>query len=86
MKTHVLGSLFKKRSQHSSFPVNIARFLRTLILEKTCEWLLLHVNNSICFNVYRILESNEKKWTKWVKRHIQNLVKHLRYIVFCENS
>ena len=31
----------KKRLQHSCFPVNIAKFLRTLILMKICDQLLL---------------------------------------------
>ena len=30
----------KKRLQHRSFPVNIAKFLRTPILKKICERLL----------------------------------------------
>ena len=53
MKTPVLESLFnrfagfntfnflKKRLRHRCFPVNIAKFLRTLILMKICEQLLL---------------------------------------------
>ena len=52
-KTSVLESLFnrlagfktrnisKKRLQHSCFPVNVIKFLRTLILKKICEQLLL---------------------------------------------
>ena len=34
-------NFLKKRLQHSCFPVNIAKFLRTLILMKICEQLLL---------------------------------------------
>ena len=53
MKTPVLESPFnrlagfniynflKKRLQHRCFPVNIATFLKTLILMKICEQLLL---------------------------------------------
>ena len=34
-------NLFKKRLRHRCFPVNIAKFLRTLILIKICEQLFL---------------------------------------------
>ena len=34
-------NFLKKRLQHRCFPVNIAKFLRTLILMKICEQLLL---------------------------------------------
>ena len=36
-----------KRLQHSCFPVDIAKFLRTPILKNICEWLLLGVANRI---------------------------------------
>ena len=35
------ATLFKKRFQHKCFPANIAKFLRTPILKKTCQQLLL---------------------------------------------
>ena len=34
-------NLIKKRLQHTCFPVNIAKFLKTFILKRTCERLLL---------------------------------------------
>ena len=41
-------TLLKKKLQHSCFPVNIAKFLKTTILQKTCErneiWLYLEVS------------------------------------------
>ena len=55
MKRPVLESFFdkvaglgkQKRLQHSYFPVNIAKFLRKLILKNICEQLLLvlEINN-----------------------------------------
>ena len=62
-KTLVLESLFdkvaalhacnfiKKRLQHRCFAVNIAKFLRTLILKKICERLLLHNKFQRLFSV-----------------------------------
>ena len=62
-KTPVLESLFdkvaallacnfiKKRLQHRCFAVNIAKFLRTLILKKICERLLLHNKFQRLFSV-----------------------------------
>ena len=35
--------LIKKRLQHKSFPVNIAKFLRIHIWKNICEQLLLHI-------------------------------------------
>ena len=34
-------NFFKKRLQHSYFPVTFVKFLRTPILKDICEWLLL---------------------------------------------
>ena len=38
-----LWNIVKKRLQHKCFPVNMARFLRTPILENFCERLLLKI-------------------------------------------
>ena len=35
------GSIIDKRLQRRCFPVNIAKYLRTLILKNVCEQLLL---------------------------------------------
>ena len=35
------NDFIKKRLKHKCFPVNIAKFLRTLILKNICERLLL---------------------------------------------
>ena len=37
------GVLCKKRIQHKCCPMNIAKFLRTLILKDICKWLLLEM-------------------------------------------
>ena len=42
-------SVIKKRHEHNSFPVNIAKFLRLLVLENICEWLLLTVSMIYCY-------------------------------------
>ena len=39
--------LFKKRLQHSCFPVNVAKFLRTHILKNRCKRLLLNYGKPI---------------------------------------
>ena len=41
MRTFRFSDLQKKRSQHRYFSVNIAKFLKKLILKKICERLLL---------------------------------------------
>ena len=38
---HTLATLLKRDSSHQCFPVNIAKFLRKLILKNICERLLL---------------------------------------------
>ena len=40
---HLLETAFVKLFQHRCFPVNITKFLRTHILKKICERLLLNV-------------------------------------------
>ena len=37
------GNFIKKRLQHSCFPVNIVKFIRTLILKNSCKWLLISI-------------------------------------------
>ena len=61
MKAPVLESLFnkvifliKRILQHRSLPVNIANLLRTPILKKICERLLLSVRRSDKFFIYTI--------------------------------
>ena len=44
-------NFIKKRLQHRCFAVNIAKFLRTLILKKICERLLLHNKFQRLFSV-----------------------------------
>ena len=59
--------LLKKRLQHGSFPVNMAKFLRTPILKNTREWLLLTIawvqgretTRQHNFLVYSIFDVNE---------------------------
>ena len=36
-----ISNFIKKRLQHSSFPENITKFLKTIILKNICEQLLL---------------------------------------------
>ena len=38
-----LATLLKKRFWHRCFPVNFAKFLRTLFLQNTSRWLLLYL-------------------------------------------
>ena len=48
IKLRTFGSNFvKKRFQHRCFSVNIEKFLKTVILEKICERLLLKMSSEI---------------------------------------
>ena len=49
-KTTVLESLLKKGLQHRCFRVNTGKYLRTPILENSCEQLLLYFKNGIQYN------------------------------------
>ena len=59
-ETPVLESPFNKEIgafQHRYFPVNIAKFIRTLILKNICEKLLLQLEPSvITFSVWKSFE------------------------------
>ena len=48
----------KKRLQHSCFPVNIAKFLRTPILKYICERLLLYFEIQTTNTVISTLAEN----------------------------
>ena len=47
------AATLKNRLQHRCFPLNVTKFLRTLILKNICEWLLL-----IFWNSYRTAVSS----------------------------
>ena len=47
-------SIIKKRHEHNSFPVNIAKFLRLPVLGKICEWLLFDCFNGLLLHVPKV--------------------------------
>ena len=58
----------KKRLQNRCFPMNIAKFLRTLILNNICKRLLLGVANRI-YSAVKCLET-----TKYMTKNLKNNV------------
>ena len=49
-----VNNFIEKRLQHRCFPVNIAKFLRTSILKKICEWVRL--NRVLCVSRKAFME------------------------------
>ena len=58
-------NFIKKRLLHRCFPVNFAKFSRSLILEKICGWLLLYCAE--------FAKSQQQKKTKTEWRQRQNM-------------
>ena len=48
----------KKKLQHRCFPVNIAKYLRTLILMNIYEWLLLSPPDVLCKKMEKFCKGN----------------------------
>ena len=48
----------KKKPQHRCFPVNIAKYLRTLILMNIYEWLLLSHPDVLCKKMEKFCKGN----------------------------
>ena len=61
-------SFIKKRLQHSCFPVNIAKFLRTPILKKICKRLLLDAKHFKVTHFFQkiILSKNSCLFISWL--------------------
>ena len=57
-------NFIQKRPQHMSFPVNIAKFLRLLILKNFCERLLFY-----CFNGLQFTDGSRSRFCEDVRLH-----------------
>ena len=60
-----VGLFIKKRLQHRCFPVNFAKFLRTLILKNSCQQLLNFKNN------HGYASGRNKKQTIWTRKYLR---------------
>ena len=55
-KLFLACNFIKKRLQHRCFPVKFAKFLRALILQNICKWLLLYLHCSYLLSfIYSVL-------------------------------
>ena len=75
----VAGLQALKRLQHRRFTLNIAKFLRTLILKNICKRLLLKIRDTVSFHV---ISNNKRIKTKarfessYLKLLLKGLIKN----------
>ena len=77
-----LATLFKKRLRHRCFSVNLAKFLKTPILQNTYKWLVLdfaqfYMRHSVIYFINR--NSNQPAIT-YSKLTIETLEQGVKYV------